>query len=76
MPTYSFTDQVLDQNVGTLASESHISVRRTITSDAGVIDPVNELEAMVTANVLPILDEPYSVSGTGYSWHQSARARC
>jgi hypothetical protein len=73
--TYSHTDQVIDQNVGTLASESSISIRRTITSSAGTIDPVNELEEMVTQGALPALDEPYSVSGTGYSWQQWARAR-
>lgn len=73
--TYSHTDQVIDQNVGTLASESSISIRRTITSSAGTIDPVNELEEMVTQGALPVLDEPYSVSGTGYSWQQWARAR-
>lgn len=76
MPTlYSFTDQVLDQNVGNLSSESSITIRRTITSSAGAINPVNEIEAMVTAQVLPVQDEPYPVAGTGYSWQQFARAR-
>lgn len=76
MPTtYSYTDQVIDQNVGNLASESSIAIRRTITSSAGAIDPVNEVEAIVTAGVLPVQDEPYGVSGTGYSWQQFARSR-
>lgn len=76
MPTtYSFTDQVLDQNVGNLSSESSITIRRTITSSAGAIDPVNEIEAMITANALPVQDELFPVTGSGYSWQQWARAR-
>lgn len=75
MPTYTFTDQVLDQTVGNLASESSITIRRTITSSAGAIDPVNEIEAMITANALPVQDELFPVTGLGYSWQQYARAR-
>jgi len=76
MPTYSFTDQVLDQTTANLAGESIITIRRTIVrTDGAVINLVNETEAIVTENVLPIQDESYPVAGSGYSWAQYARAR-
>lgn len=76
MPTYAYTDQVLDQTTANLAGESSITIRRTIVrTDGAVINLVNETEAIVTEGHLPVQDEPFTVAGTGYSWAQYARAR-
>jgi hypothetical protein len=76
MPTYAYTDQVLDQTTANLAGESSITIRRTIVRlDGAVINLVNETEAIVTEGHLPIQDEDYGVSGTGYTWAQYAKAR-
>ena len=74
--TYISDIQSLTYSQGNLANESTISQAGIIRrADGAVINLVNEAEAMVTEGHLPLQDELYAVSGTGYSWAQFARAK-
>jgi len=44
--------------------------------NGGLIDPITETELMIDEGVIPVVNQPYSVTGlSGYSWQQFARFR-